>query len=109
MFAYDNANSQHGTTKGVDSSTLLERFSGTEGPETANKVSTEIKIALGKMNALQFLTTPLSEILAEIPTPDSGMDKFKAFQFKKNLPRSGQKRIGRLEDFQKLGVLSVRR
>ena len=70
---------------GSISETLLERFSGTEGPETANRICAEIKIALGRMNALQFLTTLLSEILAEIPTPESGMDKFKAFQFEKSI------------------------
>ena len=83
MFSYDKSTSPHGATKGSVSETLLERFSGTEGPEIANKISAEIKIALGKMDALNFLTNPLKDIFAEIPTPESGGDIFKAFQLKK--------------------------
>ena len=103
MFSYDNSTSSHGATKGSISDTLLERFSGTEGPEIANKISAEIKIALVKMDALNFLTAPLKDILAEIPTPESGGDIFKAFQLKKTFTTEWTKAYWTVRGFFKTG------
>ena len=84
MFSYDNTKSLHGATKGSASALLdnfiLSHFSGTEGPEIANQLSTAIKITLGRMNSLQFLTTPLDSLLAQIPTPKTESAKFKSYE-----------------------------
>jgi hypothetical protein len=45
---------RHGATSGAASATLEGSFSGTEGPEAANKLVSAIKIKLGQLNALQF-------------------------------------------------------
>ena len=87
MFSYDNSTSSHGATKGVASATLegfeLSRFSGTEGPEIANQLSTAIQITLGRINSIQFLTTPLNSLLAQIPQPKMKMQNSKAMKWKK--------------------------
>ena len=102
-YSTEFTHSSHGATKGPISDTLLERFSGTEGPETANKICVEIKIALGRMNPLQVLTTPLSEILSEIPTPESGGDKFKAYQFGRSITAEWTKAYWTVRNFFKPG------
>jgi len=84
MFDTELSHSPHGATKGVVSAPLdsfnLSQFSGTEGPEIANQLSTAIKITLGQMNSLQFLTTPLDSLLAQIPTPRTESAKFRSYE-----------------------------
>ena len=86
MFSYDNTQSLHGATKGSASTTLegfeLSRFSGTEGPEIANQLSTAIQITLGRMNSIQFLTTPLNSLLAQIPRQKIKMQDSKATKWR---------------------------
>ena len=72
MYSFnDYPNNRHGATSGSPSATLQCSFSGTEGPEAANKLCSAIKIKLGQINALQFLTTPLQEIVSQIPAPET--------------------------------------
>ena len=89
MFSYDNSTSSHGATKGVASATLegfeLSRFSGTEGPEIANQLSTAIQITLGRMNSIQFLTTPLNSLLAQIPKPKNENARFKSYEMEEKI------------------------
>ena len=89
MFSYDNSTSLHGATKGVSSATLegfeLSRFSGTEGPEIANQLATAIKITLGRMNAIQFLTTPLDSLLIQIPRPKNEATRFKSYEMEEKI------------------------
>ena len=79
----------HGATKGSASATLegfeLSRFSGTEGPEIANQLATAIKITLGRMNSIQFLTTPLDSLLAQIPRPKNESARFKSYEMEEKI------------------------
>ena len=79
----------HGATKGSASATLegfeLSRFSGTEGPEIANQLSTAIQITLGRMNSIQFLTTPLNSLLAQIPKPKNENARFKSYEMEEKV------------------------
>ena len=106
MFDTEFSHSPHGATKGSISETLLERFSGTEGPETANKICAEIKIALERMNALQFLTTPLSEIYRKSPPQNLEGINSRLISLRRASPRNGQKHTGLFGIFLNLGVLS---
>ena len=67
----DYSNNPHGATRGSTNANLdgfeLSLFSGTEGPEVANQLSSAIQITLGRMNALSFLSTPKKNLLAQIP------------------------------------------
>ena len=76
MFSYDNSTSSHGATKGPTSGTLVgydvPLFTGMEGPEAATKLGISIKLTLGRMNAVKFLTTKLEDILDDTPKPDDG-------------------------------------
>ena len=54
------------------------------------------------MDALNFLTIPLKESLAGIPTPESGGDISKLSSYKRPSLRNGQKLIGPSADFSKL-------
>ena len=69
----------HGATSGQNSATFHGSFTGTEGAEAANRLVTEIKIQLGQLNSLHFLTTTLNELVAEFPTPVSAASKIENF------------------------------
>jgi hypothetical protein len=61
------------------------------------------------MDALNFLTTPLKNILAEIPTPESGGDIFKAFQLKKTFTTEWTKAYWTVRGFFKTGSPAAER
>ena len=69
MFDTEFSHSWHCATSGSSSATFHGSFTETEGPENANQFATSIKITLGRMNSIQFFTTPFDSLLAEIPRP----------------------------------------
>ena len=75
----------HGATSGSASATFHGSFTGTEGPEAANRLVTAIKIELGQLNSLQFLTTPLSDLVAMFPTPDTATARIEIFKMEEKL------------------------
>jgi len=81
----DYSINRHGATKGSTNQTLFGSFSGTEGPEAANKLCSIIKIKLGQINALQFLTTPLQEIVSQIPPPETKSAKLEVYKMEQKL------------------------
>ena len=86
MFSTHNySNNRHGATSGSTSATFQGSFSGTEGPEAANKLCSTIKIKLGQINALQFLTTPLQEIVSQIPPPETKSAKLEVYKMEQKL------------------------
>ena len=50
-----------------------------EGPEAATKLGILIKLTLGQMNAIDFLTTKLSDILDDTPKPDDGATLYQIY------------------------------
>ena len=90
MFStHDYSNNPHGATRGSADATLegleLSLFSGTEGPEVANQLSSAIQITLGRMNALSFLATPLDNFLAQLPTPRTESARYKNYEMEERI------------------------
>ena len=89
MLSTDYSNNPHGATRGSANATLesleLSLFSGTEGPEVANQLSSAIQITLGRMNALSFLATPLENLLAQLPTPRTESARFKNYEMEERI------------------------
>ena len=103
MFAYDNATSPHGVTKGVDSAPVSASFSRTEGPEKANQLCHTIKITLGRLNALPSLTTPLEHIIAQIPTSRTESARFKSYEMEEKIMERWNKAYWTVRGFFKPG------
>jgi hypothetical protein len=107
MFSLDNSTSSHGATKAPTNATLagfeLSLFSGTEGPEVANQLASTIQIILGRMNALSYLTTPLKEMLAQIPTPRNETARFKSFEMEDKILERWNKAYWTVRGFFKPG------
>ena len=108
MFDTEFSHCPHGATKGVASATFagfeLSLFSGTEGPEVANQLASTIKITLGQMNALSYLTTPLEEMLAQIPTPRNETARFKSFEVEDKILERWNKAYRTVRGFSNLGA-----
>ena len=89
MFSTEFTHSSHGATKGPTSGTLVGYdvpvFTGMEGPEAATKVGIAIKLTLGRMNAIEFLTTKLSDILVETPKPDDGATLYQVYTLQRSI------------------------
>ena len=90
MFStHDYSNNRHGATRGSANATLdgfeLSLFSGTEGPEIANQLSSAIQITLGRMNALTYLSTPRKNLLAQLPIPKSESAKFRYYEMEERI------------------------
>ena len=69
----------HGATSGSASATFYGNFTGTKRPEAANRLVTAIKIELGQLNSLQFLTTSLPDLVAQFPTPETATARIENF------------------------------
>ena len=93
----------HGATSGSASATFHGSFTGTEGPEAANRLVTEIKIQLGQLNSLHFLTTTLQDLVAEFPTPVSASSKIEIFKMEKALLKDWNKAYWTVRAFFKTG------
>ena len=93
----------HGATSGSASATFHGSFTGTEGPEAANRLVTETKIQLGQLNSLHFLTTTLNELVAEFPTPVSAASKIEIFKMEKALLKDWNKAYWTVRAFFKSG------
>ena len=93
----------HGATSGSASATFHDSFTGTEGPEAANHLVTGIKIQLGQLNSLHFLTTTLNELVAEFPTPVSAASKIEIFKMEKALLKDWNKAYRTVRAFFKTG------
>ena len=89
----------HGATSGSASATFHGSFTGTEGPEAANRLVTAIKIELGQLNSLQFLTTPLSDLVAMFPTPDTATARIEIFKMEEKLLERWNKAYWRVRSF----------
>ena len=85
----DYSNNPHCAARGSAYATLenlqISLFSGTEGPEVLNQLSSAIQITLGRMNALSFLATPLKNILAQLPTPRTESARFKSYEMEERI------------------------
>ena len=83
MFSTEFPNSSHGATKGPTSGTLVgydvPLFTGIEGPEAATKLGIAIKLILGRMYAIEFLTTKLEDILDDTTKPDDGATLYQIY------------------------------
>ena len=97
----------HGATSGVSSATLVGSFTGTEGPEVANRLVTAIKIKLGQLNSLQFLTTALSDLVAQFPTPDTASSRIEIFKMENKLMEEWNKAHWTVREFLQLEVLPL--
>ena len=89
----------HGAISGSASATFHGSFTGTEGPEAANRLVTAIKIELGQLNSLQFLTTPLSDLVAQFPIPDTATAKIEIFKMEEKLLERWNKAYWRVHSF----------
>ena len=58
-----------------------------------------IKIKLGQLNSLQFLTTPLSELVAQFPTPDTASSKIEIFKMEQKLLEQWNKAYWTVREF----------
>jgi len=89
MFSTEFPNSQQDATKGPTSGTLVgydvPLFTGMGGPEAATKLGILIKLTLGRMNAIEFLTTKLSDILDETPKPDDGATLYQVYTLQRSI------------------------
>jgi hypothetical protein len=89
MFSTEFPNSLHGATKGPTSGTLVgydvPLFTGMEGPEAATKLGISIKLTLGRMNAVEFLTTKLEDILDDTPKPDDGATLYQIYTLQRSI------------------------
>ena len=89
----------HGATSGVSSATLVDSFTGTEGLEVANRLVTAIKIKLGRLNSLQFLMTPLSDLIAQFPTPDTASSRIEILKMEKKIMEEWNKAYWTVREF----------
>ena len=89
MFSTEFLNSLHYVTKGPTSGTLVgydvSLFTGMEGPEAATKLGIAIKLTLGRMNAIEFLTTKLADILDDTPKPDDGATLYQIYSLQRSI------------------------
>ena len=104
MFDTEFSHSPHGATKASANATLagfeLSLFSCTEGPEVANQLASTIQITLGRMNALSYLTTPLEEMLTQIPTPRNETARFKSYEMEDKIIERWNKAYWTVRGFQ---------
>jgi hypothetical protein len=56
-----------------------------EGPEAATKLGISIKLTLGRMNAVEFLTTKLEDILDDTPKPDDGATLYQIYTLQRSI------------------------
>ena len=89
----------HGATSGSASATFHGSFTGTEGPEAANRLVTAIKIDLGQLNSLQVLTTPLSDLVAQFPSPDTATARIEIFKMEEKLMERWNRAYWRVRSF----------
>jgi hypothetical protein len=103
----DYSNNPHGATRGSANATLegfeLSLFSGTEGPEVANQLSSAIQITLGRMNALSYLSPPRKNLLAQLPIPKSESAKFRYYEMEERIIERWNKAYWTIRGFFKPG------
>ena len=89
MFSTEFPNSSHGATKGPTSGTLsgydVPLFTGMEGPEAATKLGISIKLTLGQMNAIDFLTTKLEDIIDDTPKLEDGATLYQIYSLQRSI------------------------